>query len=209
MRLDTSGYLKPAVGLYRSAGYREVPAYNENPKADLWFERRLVDEPIRLMPYDPQWPVLFERERTALSQAIGASVNGGIHHVGSTAVPGLEAKPTIDILVGVEDLRSSRACIEPLGDLDYLYAPYRSEEMHWLCKPSPSRRTHHLHLVPTGSRRYLDELAFRDRLRASPETASAYAALKRDLATRFATDREAYTDAKTDFIREVLREAQL
>lgn len=76
--------------------------------------------------------------------------------------------------------------------------------MHWFCKPHPSRRTHHLHLVPTDSNRFHDELAFRDRLRANPETAEEYAALKRDLAERFADDREAYTDAKADFIKRVL-----
>ena len=76
--------------------------------------------------------------------------------------------------------------------------------MHWFCKPHPERRTHHLHLVPAGSRRYVEELAFRDLLRAEPEVAGAYAALKRELAQRFRDDREAYTDAKADFIREAL-----
>jgi GrpB-like predicted nucleotidyltransferase (UPF0157 family) len=76
--------------------------------------------------------------------------------------------------------------------------------MHWFCKPHPSRRTHHLRLVPTDSRRFRDELAFRDRLAASPATAEEYAALKRGLTERFADDREAHTDFKGDFIRRVL-----
>ena len=76
--------------------------------------------------------------------------------------------------------------------------------MHWFCKPHPSRRTHHLHLVPAGSRRYADELAFRDRLRADPRLADEYAALKQDLAAGFAHDREAYTAAKSDFIHRAL-----
>jgi GrpB-like predicted nucleotidyltransferase (UPF0157 family) len=165
------------------------------------------DEPVRLTPYDPAWPDAFERERVALEEAIGAWVVGGIHHVGSTAVPGLEAKPIVDILVGIEDLESSRGCFEPLAALEYLYAPFRSDEMHWFCKPRPERRTHHLHLVPTGSRRYAEELAFRDLLRAEPQVAGAYAALKRELAQRFPDDREAYTDAKSDFIRRALHSA--
>jgi GrpB-like predicted nucleotidyltransferase (UPF0157 family) len=119
-------------------------------------------------------------------------------------VPGLEAKPIIDILAGVRDLDESRACFEPLAQLGYMYAPYLPNEMHWFCKPHPSRRTHHLHLVPVGSKRYLDELAFRDRLRAGPEVAEEYAALKRALASRFAQDREAYTGAKSEFIHRVL-----
>lgn len=163
-----------------------------------------LDEPIRVAPYDPAWPGRFAEERAGLSEAIGVWATGGIHHVGSTAVPGLDAKPIVDILVGVEGLEESRACFEPLATLDYLYAPYRAEEMHWFCKPNPSRRTHHLHLVPTDSSRFREELAFRDRLRADPAIAKEYAALKRDLAARFSRDREAYTDAKADFIHHAL-----
>lgn len=209
VRLDTSDYLTDAIGLYRAAGYREVADYNANPKASLWFERSLEEEPIRIAPYDPRWPGQFERERLALESAIGRWSTGGIHHIGSTAVVGLDAKPIIDILVGVEDLEASRACFEPLAKLGYLYAPYRREEMHWFCKPHPARRTHHLHLVPTGSRRFVQELAFRDFLRANPDAASTYASLKRGLAKRFRNDREAYTEAKGDFIASALESAQL
>jgi GrpB-like predicted nucleotidyltransferase (UPF0157 family) len=95
-----------------------------------------------------------------------------------------------------------------LEALGYCYAPYRSEEMHWFCKPHPSHRTHHLHLVPVGSRRYRDELLFRDFLRAEPERAMAYADLKRGLAERFSADRDAYTVAKAPFIRECLAAAE-
>ncbi len=119
-------------------------------------------------------------------------------------MPGLEAKPIIDILAGVRDLDGSRACFEPLAQLGYVYAPYLAEEMHWFCKPHPSRRTHHLHLAPVGSKRYADELAFRDRLREDPQIAAEYLALKRDLAHRFTHDREAYTDAKSAFVGRVL-----
>lgn len=159
-----------------------------------------ADEPIRLVPYDPEWPARFQSERLILDRAIGPWVASGIHHVGSTAVPGLEAKPVIDILVGVADLHSSRACFEPLAEVDYLYAPYLPDQMHWFCKPDPRRRTHHLHLVPEGSARFRDELAFRDLLRADPETAADYLALKRRLATDFEHDRDGYTNAKAEFI---------
>jgi GrpB-like predicted nucleotidyltransferase (UPF0157 family) len=162
------------------------------------------DEPIRLVPYDPSWPARFAEERAVLDEEIGGWATGGIHHVGSTAVPGLSAKPIIDILAGVVSLHAAKACFDPLAKLGYLYAPYRADEMHWFCKPHPSRRTHHLHLVPTDSSRFHDELAFRDRLRSSPKLAEEYAGLKRDLAERFADDREAYTDGKVDFIGRVL-----
>lgn len=164
----------------------------------------LMDEPIRVVAYDPQWPERFERERVLFDEAIGDWVTGGTHHAGSTAVPGLEAKPTIDILVGVEDLESSRACFEPLAAIGYLYAPYRPEEMHWFCKPGPSRREFHLHLVPTESARFRNELAFRDRLRVDTGLAREYAELKRSLAARFRTDREGYTNGKSEFVARVL-----
>jgi GrpB-like predicted nucleotidyltransferase (UPF0157 family) len=161
-------------------------------------------EPVRVVPYEGSWPVRFEAEKALLQTAIGRWVTGGIHHVGSTAVPGLAAKPVIDILVGVEDLTSSRTCFAELAGLSYQYAPYRTGEMHWFCKPSPTHRTHHLHLVPTGSQRYRDELAFRDILRASPDLAGRYQRLKQRLAAEHRDDREAYTEAKRAFISEAL-----
>lgn len=167
-----------------------------------------MDEPIRIVAYDPAWPARFEQERLALEAAIGDWAVGGIHHIGSTAVPGLDAKPIIDVLVGVESLAASRACFDPLAALDYLYAPYLVEEMHWFCKPHPSRRTHHLHLVPERSARFRDELAFRDLLRSNPAAAKEYAALKRRLAARFERDRDAYTEAKSSFIQGILKTAR-
>jgi GrpB-like predicted nucleotidyltransferase (UPF0157 family)/RimJ/RimL family protein N-acetyltransferase len=225
-----SAMLEAALGELRALGWREVVLWvlPENQAALAFYDRfgflvepgvekreersgrpviRLrvgLDEPIHLVPYDPSWPERFGQERDALNNAIGSWATGGIHHVGSTAVPNLEAKPVIDILVGVDNLEASRACFAPLAKLGYLHAPYRAEEMHWFCKPHPSRRTHHLHLVPTDSPRFRDELVFRDHLRASAETAEEYAALKRDLAERFADDREAYTEAKGEFIRVVV-----
>jgi GrpB-like predicted nucleotidyltransferase (UPF0157 family)/ribosomal protein S18 acetylase RimI-like enzyme len=167
----------------------------------------LADESIRIVAYDRSWPDRFQEERALLQEAIGEWVVGGIHHIGSTAVPGLDAKPIIDILVGVHDLETSRTCFEQLARLEYLYAPYRAEEMHWFCKPHPSRRAHHLHLVPQGSPLFNEELAFRDRLRSDAGLAEEYAELKHELAARFKHDREAYTDAKADFIRRALDEA--
>ena len=163
---------------------------------------------MRIVAYDPSWPARFEQERALLSEALGDHVVSGIHHVGSTAVPGLDAKPVIDILVGVADLPSSRPCIDLLAECGYVHAPYRPDQMHWLCKPDPSRRTHHLHLVPAGSARFRDELAFRDHLRSHPDTARGYVALKRELAARFEHDREGYTTGKAEFIRAALEAAR-
>lgn len=162
------------------------------------------DEEIHLADYDPEWPDRFAAEAALLADAIGRWATGGIHHVGSTAVPGLLAKPVIDILVGVDSLSESLPCLQLLEPLTYHYAPYLPGEMHWLCKPDPARRTHHLHLVPTGCERFVDELAFRDYLRAHADHARAYEQLKRDLAAAHRHDREAYTDGKAEFVLDTL-----
>ncbi|MDT7636525.1 MAG: hypothetical protein QOC83_813 [Pseudonocardiales bacterium] len=161
------------------------------------------DEPVRLVAYDQRWPAMFEREAVAITAAIGPWITGGIHHVGSTSVPGLAAKPIIDIAVGVADLPASRPCIDLLAALDYCYWPYRSDVMHWFCKPDPSRRTHHLHLLPTGSRRFREEIAFRDYLRTHRDGAERYEQLKHRLAAQHARDREAYTEGKSDLVAEL------
>jgi GrpB-like predicted nucleotidyltransferase (UPF0157 family) len=166
------------------------------------------DEAVSLSVYDPGWPARFQNEAVVLTEVLGRWNTGGVHHVGSTAVPGLAAKPVIDIMVGVLDLDSSRPCIDLLAQLDYCYAPYREDEMHWFCKPSPARRTHHLHLVPTGSRRFTDVLAFRDYLRAHPHVARQYEQVKRQLAIRYVDDRQAYTDGKSAMVATITADAR-
>ena len=165
------------------------------------------DEPICLVPYDPSWPARFESERVRLSDAVEPWATGGIHHVGSTAVPGLDSKPIIDILVGIEDNEVPREYLERLAALGYVHAPYLIEEMHWFCKPDPRKRTHHLHLVSLDSPRFRDELVFRDQLRSQPQIAREYSALKHRLAEQFRFERDSYTLAKGGFICGVVRDA--
>lgn len=107
-------------------------------------------------------------------------------------------------MAGVHSLESSRAAIAALAQLGYVYFPYKAKEMHWFCKPSPSLRTHHLHLVPIASPLSGQRLQFRDALRNSATLAAEYAELKLQLAHHFPLDRETYTDDKTAFIRRVL-----
>jgi len=167
-----------------------------------------ADAPVHVVPYDPGWPDRFEAERRALVEAIGPwLVANSIEHIGSTAVPRLAAKPVIDIMAGVETLDASRAALVVLERCKYCYFPYRSDVMHWLCKPSPAERTHHLHLVPIGCALWIERLAFRDYLRTHPDVAQEYAVLKRRLADAHPFDREAYTDAKSPFVRRVLERA--
>lgn len=162
------------------------------------------EAPIVLADYDPVWPAGFERERVRLAIVLREWLAGPIEHIGSTAVPGLRAKPIIDIMAGVHTLDDSRPAIAAATGLQYVYFPYRTDVMHWFCKPSPVHRTHHLHLVPVTSQLWADRLAFRDHLRQCPMLAAEYAALKSELANQFRTDREGYTDAKAPFIARVL-----
>lgn len=164
----------------------------------------IMPAPIEIVDYDPLWSVHFAEERARLLIAIGPWLRGPVEHVGSTAVPGLRAKPVIDIMAGVESLPASRDAISALGRLDYQYWPYESHIMHWFCKPSPEFRTHHLHLVPVDSPLWVERLAFRDRLRADASARLDYAALKDELARRHRHDREAYTEGKTEFVRRVV-----
>jgi GrpB-like predicted nucleotidyltransferase (UPF0157 family) len=119
-------------------------------------------------------------------------------------VPGLAAKPIVDIMAGVASLEDSRTAIPVLEADGWLYAPHKPQVMHWFCRPSPARREFHLHLVPTESTEFRARLAFRDALRADPHLAHRYDELKRSLAERHRNDREAYTEAKGQFIADVL-----
>ena len=159
---------------------------------------------VKIVPYDPAWPSMFQQERSLLEAELGEWLVGPVEHIGSTAVAGLPAKAVVDIMAGVESLDASRDAIAAAGRLGYMYYPYRPDVMHWFCKPSPAFRTHHLHLVPFGSRLWSERLAFRDYLRREPSAAAEYAGLKMRLATQFEFDREAYTDAKEPFIRRAI-----
>ena len=159
---------------------------------------------IIVVPYNTSWPEQFEAERRVLSELLHPWLAGEIEHVGSTSVPSLAAKPVIDIMAPVTTLQESRPAIEALKQLDYCYSDYKPDLMHWFCKPSPQVRTHHLHLVPIDSSVWAERLAFRNALRADNRLAEKYAALKQRLAAQFRDNREAYTEAKTPFILQVL-----
>lgn len=160
--------------------------------------------PVVLSEYDPAWPLNFEEEKQFLSGVIGDYLSGSIEHVGSTAVTGLVAKPVIDIMFGVKTLRASRPAIDALESAGYVYSPYKTDVMHWFCKPSDAHRTHHLHLIPHESALWRERIKFRDLLRSEAHIANQYADLKRQLAVRYKDDREAYTEKKWPFIRDAL-----
>jgi GrpB-like predicted nucleotidyltransferase (UPF0157 family) len=160
--------------------------------------------PVIVVPYDSSWPDKFEAERQVLVHALAPWLAGPVEHVGSTAVPGLDAKPVIDIMVAVASLDASRSAIPAAEAVGYLYWPYKAGVMHWFCKPSDACRTHHLHLVPYRSRLWRAQLGFRDALRADARLARKYAQLKHGLANKYRDDREAYTQSKSAFVHQVL-----
>jgi GrpB-like predicted nucleotidyltransferase (UPF0157 family) len=166
------------------------------------------EERISLVAYDHAWPRRFQDESAALARVLAPWLAGPIEHIGSTAIPGLVAKPVIDIMAGVGDLASSVSARAAAATLGYMYFPHRADVMHWFCKPSPAHRTHHLHLVPIDSTLWADRIAFRDYLRSEPEAAAEYASLKTQLAAQFTFDREAYTDGKSAFVAAILERAQ-
>lgn len=164
----------------------------------------MKDVPIVVVPYDPRWPDEFERESVLLRDLLAPWIVGSIEHVGSTSVVGLAAKPVIDVMVGVESLRASEPAKAVLIENGYQYAEYKTDIMHWFCKPSAAFRTHHLHLIPYQSPLWSERLAFRDSLRRDVAVRREYEALKFELAQKYEFDREAYTDAKGPFIARVL-----
>ena len=155
--------------------------------------------PVEIVEYDPAWPAAYSAERERLAPLLPVGVQ--LHHFGSTAVPGLAAKPVIDVIALVDDLDAPITALVQSGGYQYPQA-FNATLTHrrFLCYPTATYRTHHLHLVdePGELER---RLHFRDRLRADPVLASEYAALKRTLAERYREDREAYTEAKGEFVK--------
>jgi GrpB-like predicted nucleotidyltransferase (UPF0157 family) len=168
-----------------------------------------LDMPVYLVPPDPSWPEQFRAERDRIRACLGNAALG-IEHIGSTAVPGLAAKPIIDVMVSIDSIGNAGVHIERLRALDYHYFPYAEDrwpERRWFMKPNPWARTHHLHLTEKGSRFEREHLAFRDVLRSEPKVAAEYDALKHDLAVRFPGDREAYTTGKSEFVERIVTRA--
>ena len=165
---------------------------------------------IVVVPYDAQWPVAFETERARVASLLAPHAIA-IAHIGSTAVPGLAAKPVIDVLAGLAVFAEASTLIAGLvaGGWDFPMAINESLDGRAFYKRVDSFgiRTHHLHLVAHDGPLWRGYVSFRDALRASAALASQYEVLKRSLAARYRDDREAYTAAKTSFVESVLGHA--
>lgn len=160
---------------------------------------------VRVVPYNPAWPELFRRERDLLDAALRRrDIVASIEHIGSTSVPELAAKPILDTLVGVDDASDFAAAIIALEEAGYTY---RGEQgipgRHFFRRGVP--RQYHVHLVVRDGELWRDYLTFRDHLRAHSKRARQYAELKYALAERYPRDRESYIDAKTDFVKRILK----
>jgi GrpB-like predicted nucleotidyltransferase (UPF0157 family) len=162
-----------------------------------------------IVPYDPHWPAEFEAERDRIQTALGTLALRIDHH-GSTAVPGLAAKPIIDVQISVERLHSIESCAAALARLGYRHVPHPDDAVcPFFHRPDTWPHTHHVHVVEAGGDQERRTLAFRDYLRAHVEAAREYEALKRRLAGQFGGEsfasRQGYADAKSDFIDRVVR----
>lgn len=164
----------------------------------------LASGEVRLVAYDPAWPALFAAEAARLTDALAArGLPVRLEHMGSTAVPGLPAKPVLDLLGGHPQGAPLAAYVAALEEAGYVH---RGEQgipgRHFFRRGDP--RAYHLHLTTEGGAFWRDHLRFRDILRADDALRDAYAALKQGLAARHPRDREAYTDGKGPFVRAVL-----
>ncbi len=169
------------------------------------------DDPIIVEDYDPVWTEIYDREASVIGEALGDIVET-MDHVGSTSVPGLAAKPVIDINVGLkreEDLDRTVPVMEGLvyryrKDLEWTFPQRRLFD-----KFVDGERMFHVHIVQWENEFRKDHLDFRELLRADPVIAKAYGDLKKELAIEFRNDRDGYTDSKSDFILGELRRAGL
>ena len=176
---------------------------------------RVVKEKVAVVPYNPLWPELFEKERRHLRSCLPADLIQRIEHFGSTAVPCLPAKPIIDILVEVTSLDATRRQAVPILEAqgyDYFWRPSFGDDTPpfyaWFIKRDRNgNRTHHIHMVEADFEHW-DRLLFRDYLIEHPGVAREYANIKQKLSGDHPNDRVAYTHAKGDFIRRVTEEAK-
>jgi len=165
----------------------------------------------KLVLYDPQWSNDFSDEREHIAKALG-DFAVRIDHNGSTSVPGLAAKPVIDIQVSVHKLQPIKKYAKPLKEIGYIHVPHPDDSFSaFFHKPEEWPHKYHLHVVKSGGDEELKTLAFRDYLRDQPEVAKEYEELKRKLINKFEgedfSSRQAYAEEKTEFITSVTEQA--
>ena len=161
---------------------------------------------IIVADYDPSWPAAFERVRATVWPAVGA-IALAVEHVGSTAVPGLAAKPIIDVSLVLRSQADVPVAVERLATLGYVHQGDLGVKGREAFESPDGLPAHHLYACPRDSPALANHLAVRDYLRAHPEAAAEYGQLKRRLARQFPHDIEGYVDGKTDFLLAIVRAA--
>jgi len=161
-------------------------------------------DPVIIEEYDPRWPHLFEMLRLRIATALN-ELAISIEHVGSTAVPGLAAKPVIDIDVLLRSSTDLPAVIRKLADLGYEHRVELGVRGRDAFRAKSDTVQHHLYVCPPSSAEYKRHIAFRNYLRTHAADANTYAVLKRELASRFGNDREGYNQAKSEFVQWILQ----
>jgi GrpB-like predicted nucleotidyltransferase (UPF0157 family) len=157
---------------------------------------------VRLCDHTSLWAELYREEKERI-MAVAGDLIVDLEHIGSTSIPGIKAKPVLDIMAGVTQLEKAHFCKVPLEGIGYVYlADAGIENDHVFGKNVP--RTHYLHIVEYGGSKWTNHLYFRDRLRSDPALAQAYEELKEELSRKFSNNRAKYHDAKSKFINEVV-----
>jgi len=177
--------------------------------------KRVLQEEVSIVSYDPVWPQMFEEEQQHLLDCLPSRLIRRIEHFGSTAIPGMAAKPIVDMLVEVASLESTKTSIAPVLEAqgyDYFWRATHGEAgppfYAWFIKrDSAGVRTHHIHMVESDFEHW-ERLPFRDYLIEYPEMAKEYENLKLALAREYPNDRIAYTNGKTEFVRRVTQDAK-
>ncbi len=162
-----------------------------------------MTDPIIIVPYDPEWPILFAQVGASMRGALG-QVALRIDHIGSTSIPGLDAKPVIDIQISVRSLEPVEPFRLPLESLGYVFRSDNPERTKRYFREAPGERRTHIHVRKAGSWGEQFPLLFRDYMRVHPADAQRYAALKYRLAEKYRDDRTGYTLAKDPFIWEIM-----
>lgn len=173
----------------------------------------LKKDHVDIVPYNPVWLRLAQEEIAKLKSVLPENKIVDIQHVGSTAIPGLSAKPIIDIQIAVTSLQDMKLIVVPLlQKLNYEFWPDNPDPKHMFfvkgMPPYGEKRTHHVHIFEHNSDHWRNKLLFRDYLRKHPELAKEYEELKARLAEKYLYDREKYTDAKLTFVNKVLQLAK-
>ena len=163
---------------------------------------------IVVFEYDPRWPERYEEERERILAALGTRALA-VEHFGSTAVPGLGAKPIIDIMVGVNELPDGEACLQPLRALGYeVIRARRFTDRYFMQRGGWRARTHHLHIMEYEGKTWVRLLRLRDCLRSNPDLARQYLEVKRQAAGQPGVSRRDYNMAKATFLDAMLGDAK-